>query len=622
MHTLIRWLPLALAPVCAFAAVAAVVWLHQVRPTGDLIRLDSAAFQLGLPLPDDAAPPGKVVTLPHDWRAESVPGPTGWYRFEMDFNIEPDRLWGLYIPALEMTPAVYVNDIAVGGFAGAYDPLPRHWNRPVLYSVPNGLLGQGRNRIDVVLRANGPWGRLTEIYVGPREHLQASYDRRHFWRVTFLNVTTVGCLMLAVFMLALSAASRDRVYLWFAAFAFAWYLQNVFILTVQVPVSNVLWDFASYVIYGAMLATGSIFAFRFLDEPHPVWERLVLVTALAGPAALLILMMMDTTTFNTVGGLLWLGMLLALAFYPVLLIGRAVSSMRTPEMFFLSVCFLLTVMLGSHDWMVTTGLGYRHNGMLMQFAAAPTLATLGVILLRRFVGALRETEALNRELEQRVADKAREIEATFARNQELESAQLLSRERERLMRDMHDGVGSQLIGMLGHLDVSTERDRVLAGGLNLALHDLRLMIDSLDDIENDVAAALGLFRNRVQPQLDAAGLCLQWQVGDLPAVPDLGPERVLHFFRLLQETLTNCIKHSGARHIRIETRPDGLVNGRRCVCVAVSDDGHGFNQPNGNGRGLANMRYRSTAAGLELSMKTSARGTTVVIGFPLPAGPS
>lgn len=597
--------------------MAAIIGLHQTRPEEGAIRLDRAWFTTGPRDRGGAVSLGSMVRLPHDWRHEGVGAAEGWYRFELDLDVAPDRLWALYVPALEMTPAAFVNGTAIGGHADPGQPLPRYWNRPIIYSVPNGLLLPGVNHVDVELRANGPWGRLTEVYLGPREDLQPSFERRSFWRVTFLNVTTVASLMLALFMFALSAASRDRVYLWFGAFAFAWYLQNVFFLTVWLPVSNALWDFFAYAIIGIMVATASIFAFRFLGEPHRRWERFILAAAVAGPALLAAMLLAGASAFNVAGSLIWVGVLLALAAYPAVLIVRSLLEHPNAEKFFLCVCFVLALSLGAHDWLVTSGIGYRHNGMLMQFAAAPTLATLGIILLRRFVAALRETEALNRSLEQRVAEKAREIETTFARNRELESSQLLSRERERIMRDMHDGVGSQLIGMMGHLDVADARDQELIAELNVALHDLRMMIDSLEEVDNDVVVALGLFRNRIQPQLDASGLTLHWQVGDLPLVADLGPERVLHFLRLLQESVTNCIKHARARNLTISTSPEMVVSGRRCVCVTVLDDGQGFAAASGSGRGLANMRYRARAADLVLAVESGAWGTKVRIGFSI-----
>lgn len=613
-----RWLYWLAALTLASAAATLTIGLHQTRPSAALV-LDEARFIAGDSHTPPPAPTGESVALPDDWRQREGQAATGWYLFDLALEVAPNRLWSMYIPALEMTPAAFVNGVLIGGDPKPTQPLDRHWNRPVVYALPNGLLEPGHNRVAIRLAANGDWGRLSELYLGPQESLLDAYEQRHFWRVTFLNITTVGSMMLALFMLSLGLARRDSTYSWFAAFTFSWYLQNLFFLKVEVPYANHLWDFTAYVVIGTMTATYSMFTFRFLQLRRPRWERFIKLAVLAGPLVLLPLLLVSKPAFNLAGSLIWVAILLLLAIYPALLITQRLLQQQNTELFLLTSCFALTLMLGTHDWLVTSGLGYRHNGMLMQFAAAPTLATFGAILLRRFIAALRETESLNRNLERRVKEKAREIEASYTRTRELEAAQLLSHERERIMRDMHDGVGSQLIGVMAQLDRDQERDGRLVGELEAALRDLRLMIDSLDEVDNDITVALGLFRNRIQPQLDGAGLELDWRISDLPPVRELGPERVLHFMRILQEAVTNTIKHAQARRLVVSTNSQQLLQGERCVCVTVADDGCGFAPPGaaGGGRGLANMRGRARDAGLILVTETDSTGTRIQIGFPL-----
>ncbi len=620
LHTLNRWFYWSLAILVASLGTASVLWMHQVRPDANVIRLDQTTFiASNQTIPPDTLAGGSARQLPDDWRDYPDSPDTGWYLTELNLEVAPNRLWSIYIPALEMTPAVFVNGTAVGGEAAPQQPLDRFWNRPVFYSIPNGLLRPGANTIAIRLQANGAWGRLSELYLAPREVLVGAYEQRYFWRVTFLNVTTIVSMMLALFMGALSLARRDSIYSWFGAMAGTWYLQNMFILTVELPFANHFFDFTVYVIIGLMLTTYAMFTFRFLEIRRPRWEAFIKVTAISGPLLLLPLLLISTVTFNLIGSMVWIGLLQALGMYPAYLIIQRLLSEQTLELFFLAVCFTLTLFLGLHDWLVTSGLGYRHNGFLLQFAAAPTLATFGVILLRRFISALRETEALNRDLEQRVAEKAQEIETSYKRTQELENTQLLLNERERIMRDMHDGVGSQLIGMMGHLNRSDDRDEALAKDLQAALNDLRLVIDSLDDMDNDVVVALGLLRNRIQPQLDAANVALEWQIEDLPPVPDFGPERALHFMRILQEAITNTIKHASASRITVRTEPSREMNGQNCVCVIVEDDGCGMQEVSAlnGGRGLRNMHYRASEAGLILETASMpGEGTSVCIGFP------
>ena len=72
----------------------------------------------------------------------------------------------------------------------------------------------------------------------------------------------------------------------------------------------------------------------------------------------------------------------------------------------------------------------------------PLFVVMGWILTRRFVRSLNETDALNVRLEQRVAERHAELEREQAKLQALTREQAISEERERIMTDMHDGLGA------------------------------------------------------------------------------------------------------------------------------------------------------------------------------------
>lgn len=565
-----------------------------------------------------------AVSLPHDMLDEpDFSLPVAWYRLDFELPVQPDRLWALYIPSVEMTPAIFVNGTLVGGRAELDDPLPRFWNRPILATLPRDLLNEGQNRIDIRVAARAPWGRLSDVHLGPFDALRVPYEKRFFWRVTFLTLSMVGSGVVALFMVVLGIARRDASYTWFGAFAGVWCLHNGFYVTVDVPVNNALWDLYAYLLLGLLLYTGSMFSFRFLQEEQGRWERALRTIGALGLLLLVPSLFIAPLWFNLIGSTIWTAMLLILGLYPAMLLLRHLLAQQDLANFLLAICFFLTICTGLYDWLIVSGLGYRHHGLLMFYASAPTLATMGVILLQRFVAALRESTELNRELEARVDQKALEIEQAFRANQRLQSQQMVSAERERIMRDMHDGVGSQLIGVLGLLDRKADRDRLLAAELDAAIADLRLMIDSLDDVDNDLVVALGLFRNRIQPQLDAAGLKLHWTIGDLPQIEQLGPQRVLHFMRILQEIVTNTLKHSGSTELRFETTSSLLVEGRNCVGVIVTDNGCGFDaQADVQGRGLKNIRSRALAAQLRLECVSGTQGTAYKIGFAIASGDS
>lgn len=608
-----------LGVVAVVAAIVGVLFaLHQARPVEGVLTLQDAWFA---PVPDlnppDSGAYRERVVLPDDWRRRAAFGDSAWYRIDLDLEVAPSRLWGIYIPSLEMTPQVYLNGALIGG-AEVRKPLPRYWNRPLYFAVPSGLLNPGRNHLDIRIAANGQWGRLAAPYIGPEESVRPYFERRYELRVSAVQIIALTGLTLSLFMAALWAASRESTYGWFSLFGLGWTLESYFVLKVEVPVANDYWDLFISVVLGFLVVAGTMFTLRFLDIRRPGWERLLLATALIGPCVLLAILWTDNALFSAASTVVWFGLLLAFILYPLWLMARSVARLQNLDVAVLSCCYIVIVSLAIHDWAVVTGTGFRHNGLMLQYAAAPFFAAFGVILIRRFIVALREGEAFKQHLETIVDQKTREVEAAYHRTQELELQRTLLAERSRLMRDMHDGIGSQLIGLASRLSPDTPREREIGQELRRALDDLRMMIDSLDEVDDDLAGVLGLFRHRIQPQLDDAGLNLHWHIDDLEPVTGFGPERVLHLLRMMQEVVTNVIKHAQATEIRIRTVPRLMLNGRCCIGVEIEDDGCGLPEAVREGRGLRNLRHRARFAELGYDIAATGQGTRVRIGVPLP----
>jgi signal transduction histidine kinase len=82
-----------------------------------------------------------------------------------------------------------------------------------------------------------------------------------------------------------------------------------------------------------------------------------------------------------------------------------------------------------------------------------------------------------------------------------------------------------------------------------------------------------------------------------------------HLYRIAQEALSNAVRHSGARTVRVELRTD-----RERLRLRVSDDGCGFGKQHGqhSGMGLRTMRHRASAIGARLSIAAGRHGGTIV----------
>jgi signal transduction histidine kinase len=233
---------------------------------------------------------------------------------------------------------------------------------------------------------------------------------------------------------------------------------------------------------------------------------------------------------------------------------------------------------------------------------------------RRVARALAESQRMNAELEERVRQKQQELESNFALLQRLSREAAVAEERQRIMTDMHDGIGAQLISALSLAESDEASPHEIAALLRECIDDLRLTIDSLDSTDNELLPALGNFRYRIERRLRPMGIELEWQVSELPALSYLTPRNLVHVLRILQEAFANVIKHAQANHVRLEV---GLLAQARRVCIRVSDNGRGLAVPAPAGRGLGNMARRAAAVGGELSVSSTGGGTVVELQLPV-----
>jgi signal transduction histidine kinase len=311
---------------------------------------------------------------------------------------------------------------------------------------------------------------------------------------------------------------------------------------------------------------------------------------------------------------------LALGARAVWQLASAAIANATIERRAMLACALLVWLVGVRDYCLRVGIlgDETASAAYLPYTVSVVLLTFGSLILFRFARALRETEVLNRELEARVEQKAAELEANYARIRVFERDQALVAERARIMRDMHDGIGGQLVAAIA-LASRPESSRELDGLLHEALDDLRMMIDSLESSEADLLTALGMLRMRVTNRFAAAGLEFRWEVTDVPRIPGFGSEQVLQLMRIVQEAFANTLKHAGARTITVRTSSASMSDGRSAVCVAIEDDGRGIaNAERMGGRGLANMRRRAQSLGAEIEITPGPeRGTRVSVRLPL-----
>jgi signal transduction histidine kinase len=242
------------------------------------------------------------------------------------------------------------------------------------------------------------------------------------------------------------------------------------------------------------------------------------------------------------------------------------------------------------------------------------LLAIGAAIYERHVAAIWRMERSNFELERRVTEKVREIDAAHARIEEANRAQTLAQERQRILADMHDGVGASLVGLLRYVQSGKTENRDLERRVKAALQEMRIAVDALEPAEGDLAAVLGKLRYRLEPLVGSTDARFIWEVAELPRVDALEPAAVFSIQRIVLEAIANVLNHASAREIRVSVR-DKAARGAE---IRIADDGKGFD-PNvaTAGLGLRNMRARAERLGAELDIRSNpARGTTLSLLVP------
>jgi signal transduction histidine kinase len=595
---------------------------------GDLRTLSESRFLLS----DAATPPSdanegwQAVQIPDRW-SRSRPGVRGrgWYRIEFDAPGSPRDI-SVYVPHFNMNLEIWLNGIFLtecGPFDGANILC---WNFPVQAVLPAGQLREEGNVLDLRLSVSDPEGELGVVYLGPRQLVAHLYASRFLFHIILPQMFIAMTLMVILFMLAFWYSSRDLTYLAFAGFAGCLGIMMVNMVLREMPISLQSWRWV------ADRGTGFIGPFlivctqRLIGMRRPWVERAAFGWTIA--AALATLLMSERLYDATL--IPQHAVTLLMCGYAIWVLVYGLRASRWMQ-YSAGVISLAALGFGVHDVLLVMGLLGADNLRLLAFALPAAALVMTGALTQRFLATFRRATNLNVELEERVHRKHVELEVSFQRMRDLELAELevnfertrdleehrvVASERERIMREMHDGVGGDLVSILAMVENGRAGQAEIAASLRSSIDDMRMVIDSLDPNVDDLNVLLGVFRSHNEARLRAHGLRLSWEVEDLPPIRRLGRNDYLHIMRIVQEAVTNVARHANAETIRLRAGVRQDAEGRAGVFIEVTDDGIGIGPDVAAGRGRVNMAERARLIGGELRIDSTSEGTCVDLSIP------
>lgn len=571
-----------------------------VEPEHAQLPVRQATFQ-----PIVQGVPGAVlpVSLPHDWDYQRPPiSGRAVYAFSV-----PRSHWRgaepvLYFPKVGNTLAIELNGVKVFSNLDAAQPAgARSFKQSRPYLIDLGRIPAG-DPVQVRVELEGgslAIAGMSHVFAGDRAELHGAYAIKHFLHTEATWMIGVACLSMGLLALLVWTRVRDSLYLYFGVASLLWAWRTSSIGQSQMWMPTEVWSYLFFASYGWFVALIGLYVVRVTQFSSPAWRWL-----LWGYFAL------STVLFAVVVAFKWhflrVGFNAASLLITAALLGnllREIWRQPTQERLLVMVAGVVTLIAGARDlWSLHDAEMRFTDHPWARFAVLSFMMVMAWLLVDRLVKLQRETARMNQDLEAKVREREAALAHLFEQQRALVMKQAATTERERIVRDMHDGIGGQLMTVLRGVERGAFSQARIAEVLQESLDDLRLIIDA-SSAHSELLPALAAWRHRWDVRLEALGIELVWVIDESLGRLQVPPELVLQTMRLLQEAVINAVKHAQGKRITVKAWREGPG-----LVLEVRDEGVGFDPAQldasvQHGRhGLRSMQARAQAMGAVLEI--------------------
>jgi signal transduction histidine kinase len=558
----------------------------------------------------------KLWSPPTKWATQD-PHQTAWARIRFDSKDLPDGPIAIYTIDSRERLMIYLNGIDLARNFASDDDLALGANKPMLVSVSQQFLRDGVNELIVrsqrIKQSDVGFGTVAIGSALPLEHM---YQRQNMWRGLLLAGASYTTLALGLMVLIFWFWRRQEPELLFLGISgIGWFLRNYQFFAGRAYEPYAVFRFVSDV--SVFIGGAAMLCYCVLHLGLPgrwLIVKLVMAVGIATGIAF-------TNLWGVPGGHVAAITLALLGIIPVV-VHIVRSWQKVPKGGAIPIFLVVAVLVvfSIHDMgRMPSARWWSGVGFLTQPFAGIILFLMFLMITGRRLGvALSQVEQANIELEASVAKARSELAASEEARREIEVERAIDGERARLMREMHDGIGSNLVTALAIAQKSKESPRTIAT-LQRALSDLKITVDSLAPVDGDLVSLLANLRHRMQPDLAEAGLKSIWNAEECPPLNWLDAPNALHMLRIIQEAIGNILTHAKASELRIGCKPSEC-DGQAGVEIELADNGIGFDPVAARKRnhGLENMDQRARMLGGRLSIDASpGTGATLRLWLPV-----
>jgi two-component system, NarL family, sensor histidine kinase UhpB len=659
LHTVRRWVG-----VCAIMVWA---WCSGVRAqspvasdeSGQVVSLTQAQVasggstvgQEGAQLTPPPAEAYRPVNLPDPWWAARPPrADSAWYRLAVERPAGVPAPLAIYIEQACSHLDVQFNGQTVFTHGDALRGLSRHCRYPQLITLPDGLWRAQGNQLDLRVRSGGPQrvaglaraGALSVVQLGPLATLAERHRRASLVSVDLAAMAGVVSATLGGLLILLGWRRRRDSPVWaFGAVLLCWAALTLLPLW-RYPgmVGNVI-ELLLCSLAAPLVAFASLFLLWAADLRSRVLEQVLVVQCALLPVSLLLAGPANLHLLSS----LWHGLLgaellaaMALNLWATWLQRRGSFKVTAPLLVGLALSLLAEPAARLADRVLPPA--------PVHLVLTALLLAWGAYLISGFARALQTSETARGELESRMSAVQKEIDQqqteltelriqreraqrhrrqgadregqlaeterqlTLAAEAQLE--RVTAQERKRIAADLHDDLGAKLLTI-----VHTSESDQISSLAREALEEMRLSVRGLTGKPVHLTDALADWRSETVARLSQANIEIDWRGLNEDTPQLLAARSLVQTTRILRESISNIIKHSGASQCKvrcgIREQEFGLV---------IQDNGNGISMElDGKldrGHGMASMKNRAKQMqGQCLVESGPGYGTVIRLTIPL-----
>jgi signal transduction histidine kinase len=521
----------------------------------------------------------KPVTtkLPESWNGL---GKSGQSHYLIAFDLSSHaaaRPLAMYVPRLGNRFVVVLNGKKITESAPFGDKYSDSAQRPFFLKLPTELLIAQNNVVELQLEGErNRYAGLSKVHIGAESDMYSLYSQRYSLQTAGSFAVMVACIMFAILSLLFWRVTKDKSYILFSVLCVLWSIRTSYAVVVRAPFEYHWWTFLLDMSYAGVVSSIILFCIYTLNLRFK--KTLFFIT---GGFLVFSLVLVSWHAFGEVNAVRqwWTFLMLAFVALMSIMVISAWYFDRQPGSAALACAGAIALMLGAYDHVSVFYLKDGYGGFaLARYAILFFLIAMAWILADRFLRLLSREKTLRSEVAEELRVKKDDLEKELLEKETMLSESAHHTERQRLLQDLHDGMGLQLNGLMGLVEHGSLDRGELTSEVRTTLEQLRVMMDGTESFDGTLAELFGHVRYRVETRLLRHAVELDWycQLFNITETK-VNPISALNLQRVMFELCTNIIKHAKASRVNVDIQ---VLNNYSDMAdelrIVVVDDGVGM----------------------------------------------